>query len=314
MDTLNGLLAGIVADPVEETRWLVLADWLAENDDPRRGELLWIHRWLLSTCVYPEQHPQRAAFHARVVELLEAGVRPCVPQETLQIADGVEMTFSFIPPHTFRMGRVNGEYWGIPAHVVTLTRGFYLGVYPVTEKQWFAVTGETSPYFEGDNRPVIGVTWEECRAFCVEVSKRTGRTLSLPTAAQWEAACRAGTTTEFHTGDGEAAMRKAGWYCENRKMYPDWVSLPVGQLLPNAWGLYDMHGNVWEFCQDFWGPYPTGYVIDPTGPELDTHRVIRGGCLAIKAEYCSSPYRTFCEPDINGGSVGFRVALALPGG
>src|SRR5262245_29137639 len=282
MDTLNALLAGIVSDPVEEARWLVLADWLMENDDPRRGELLWIHRWLLSTCVYPERHPQRAGFHARMVELLEAGVRPCVPQETLEIAEGVEMTFSFIPPHTFRMGRVDWKDWGTRAHFVTLSRGFYLGVSTVTQEQWEAVTGTNPVYNSKDvSQPVSKVTWEECRAFCVELSKRTGRTLTIPTSAQWEAACRAGTTTEFYTGDGEAALKKAGWYYENGKDYPGQELMPVGQLLPNAWGLYDMHGNVWEFCQDFYGDYPTGHVTDPSGPESGTHRVRRGGCMGI---------------------------------
>ena len=102
MTTLDALLAGIVADPLEETQWLVLADYLEENDDPRRAELLRLHRKLFATCCKPEKHPQRAEWHARVTALLVAGVRPCVPQETLELPGSVRVTFSFVPPRDRR--------------------------------------------------------------------------------------------------------------------------------------------------------------------------------------------------------------------
>ena len=118
----DGLLTGIVSDPCEETRWLVLADWLEENDDSRRAELLRLHRRLLATCCEPDLHPERAAWQARVVELLVAGVRPCVPQHALELPGGIPLTGSFIPPGSFLMGGKVEDDEG-PVHRVTLTRG-----------------------------------------------------------------------------------------------------------------------------------------------------------------------------------------------
>src|SRR5437764_6720420 len=134
---LEDLLRAIVADPQAEDRYLVLADWLEEHDDPRRAELLRLHRSLLATCCEPDRHPERAAWQARIVELLGLGVRPCVPQRTVTLDEGVEMTFSFIPPGTFLMGSPEDEqgrgFWeGVDEarHPVTLGRGFWLGVRP----------------------------------------------------------------------------------------------------------------------------------------------------------------------------------------
>jgi uncharacterized protein (TIGR02996 family) len=123
-----------LADPLDEDRWLVLADWLEEHDDPRRGQLLRPHRKLLATCCEPEQHPKRAAWQARIVTLLAEGVRPCVPQRTVVLGDGVPMTFSFIPPGSFLMGSPESEEGRAAPetqHRVTLTKGFWLGVQPL---------------------------------------------------------------------------------------------------------------------------------------------------------------------------------------
>src|SRR4051794_5742925 len=140
---LEGLLHAIVADPLAEPRYLVLADWLEENDDPGRAELLRLHRKLLATGCEPDLHPERAAWQARVVELIGQGVRPCVPQRTVVLGDGVEMTFSFIPPGTFLMGSPpQEEGWkdSEVLHRVTVTKAFWLGTHPVTKGQWRAVT------------------------------------------------------------------------------------------------------------------------------------------------------------------------------
>src|SRR5436309_1085636 len=128
---LEHLLRAIVADPQAEDRWLVLADWLEEHDDPRRAELLRLHRRLLATCCEPDEHPERAAWQGRVVELLGQGVRPCVPRRTISLGGGVEMTFAFIPPGSFLMGSPESEEGrtdGEVRHRVTLTTGFWLGV------------------------------------------------------------------------------------------------------------------------------------------------------------------------------------------
>jgi uncharacterized protein (TIGR02996 family) len=126
---LQGLLQAIVENPLDEATYLVLADWLEEHDDPRRAELLRLHRRLLATCCEPDQHRGRASWQAQIVELLSQ-VRPCVPQRSAVLAKGVEMTFNFIPPGTFLMGRPEGEHGGaeeVPQHLVTLSKGFFLG-------------------------------------------------------------------------------------------------------------------------------------------------------------------------------------------
>src|SRR3954463_8331598 len=150
MTDCDALLAGIVADPLEETRWLVLADWLEENDDPRRAELLRLHRRLLSTCCEPDAHPERADWQARVTELLVVGVRPCVPQHTLELPGGVPLVGSFVPPGSFLMGGTDTEFNSEkPVHRVTLTEGLFLGVHPVTQAQWKAVMGTEPSRFKG---------------------------------------------------------------------------------------------------------------------------------------------------------------------
>ncbi|HEY1190132.1 MAG TPA: TIGR02996 domain-containing protein, partial [Gemmata sp.] len=141
MSTLDALLAAIVADPCEETRWLVLADWLQENDQPDRAELLGLHRKMIATCLEPDAHPERAGWQARMVELLVAGVRPCVPQETLTLPGGVSMTFSFIPPGSFLMGSENGNSDERPVRLVAVDRALFLGTASVTQAQWAAVMG-----------------------------------------------------------------------------------------------------------------------------------------------------------------------------
>src|SRR5262245_61309850 len=157
MNTLDALLAGIVADPLEETRWLVLADWLEENDDPRRAELLRLHRQLIATCCDPDAHPERLAWQARMVELLEHGIKPCVPQITIELPGRVGLTLSFIPPGAFIAGSREDEdanYWERPAHRLALESGFYMGIHPVTQAQWAATTGASPSQFKGEDRPV----------------------------------------------------------------------------------------------------------------------------------------------------------------
>src|SRR3954453_17340709 len=169
MILLDGLLDAIVADPLAEDRFLVLADWLEENDDPRRAELLRLHRRLLAACCVPEEYPERAEWHAKVVELIGQGVRPCVPQRTVVLGEGVEMGFSFIPPGSFLMGSPPGEEERNDdevLHRVELTKGFWLGIYPVTQGQWKTVMGSNPSEFQGDDRPVERVYWNDCRAFC----------------------------------------------------------------------------------------------------------------------------------------------------
>jgi len=205
MSVLDSLLAEIVADPHEETRWLVLADWLEENDDPRRAELLRLHRKLLATCCEPDEHPERTIWHSRIVSLIADGVQPCVPQKKLMLPGKVPMTFAFIPPGSFRMGSDHPESYPFeqPVHTVTLTKGYFMGIHCVTQAQWMTVMGTNPSAFNRDSRPVEQVSWDDCQEFCVELSAHLGRqsAVLLPTEAEWEYACRAGTTTEYHFGN-----------------------------------------------------------------------------------------------------------------
>ncbi len=181
----------------------------------------------------------------------------------------------------------------------------------MTQEQYERVMGPgTNPSARKGEpaRPVENVTWQEARDFCTRLSERpeekaAGRRYRLPTEAEWEYACRAGTTTPFSCGDqltGERANCNGG---------EDGGPVPVGSYPPNAWGLYDMHGNVAEWCADGHGPYPEGPLRDPTGPETGLSRVVRGGSWADPPSECRSAARGLERPAARSGRVGFRVVL-----
>jgi uncharacterized protein (TIGR02996 family) len=316
MSTLDALLAGIVADPLEETRWLVLADWLEENDDPRRGELLRFHRNMLATCCDPDAHPERAEWQARVTELLVTGVRPCVPRHALALPGGVPLVGAFIAPGSFVRGGAF-QHSENPAHRVTLTRGWYMGVFTVTQAQWGAVMGTDPSKFKGANRPVEMVSWDECQAFCDRATDHLdGRVVvRLPTEAEWGYACRAGTTTHFHFGavpstdlmnyNGERTFNGSLPGTQRKE------TTPVGAFPPNSWGLHEMHGNVWEWCADWSALLVVEDQIDPyisTRRERSYHVMRGGGCLNVP-EMCRSAARCWGAPPSRASYVGFRVAF-----
>ncbi|MFO0822801.1 MAG: SUMF1/EgtB/PvdO family nonheme iron enzyme [Gemmataceae bacterium] len=316
MNERDAMFSGILKDPCDDTGWLALADWLDENDDdPQRGELVRLHRKLLATCCEPEEHPERAGWQSRLVELLVAGVQPCVPRRTLTLPGGLPMTFSFIPPGSFLMGGKEND-WEKPVHLVTLKKGFFLGVYPVTQKQWQAVMGNAPSHFKGAKRPVEQVSWEDCQEFCKKVTAELkGGRVELPTEAEWEWACRAGTTTEYHFGDVPNAdlanyNGQHSWNGspkgKNRKKTSE-----VGSFPSNPWGLYDMHGNVWEWCSDWYGDYPTTEQTDPPGQSNGQYRVLRGGSWCEYPEYCRAAGRTRRRPALRSRDIGFRVCFRL---
>jgi uncharacterized protein (TIGR02996 family) len=316
MDTLGALLAGIVAEPQEEARWLVLADWLEEFDDPRRAELLRLHRRLLATSCEPSAHPERAEWQARAVELLTAGVRPCVPQCVLTLSDHLTLTGSFVPPGSFLMGGIV-EDSERPVHRVSLTSGFYLGIYPVTGTQWTAVMGTEPGHFKGANQPAERVSWDDCREFCAKLTARLGgwATVRLPTEAEWEYGCRAGTTTAYHFGDvpNTRLVNYNGnevWNGSARGPYRPYTTI-VGSFPPNAWGLYDMHGNVWEWCRDWFGDYSVSEQTDPQGQSSGDRRVQRGGCYRHSPVFCRAASRNGSTPASRFTNVGFRVCFHL---
>jgi formylglycine-generating enzyme required for sulfatase activity len=198
-----------------------------------------------------------------------------------------------------------------PAHLVTISRPFYMGKYEVTQEEYLQIMGNNPSWFKGPKNPVELVSWDDAQEFCKKVSQLTGKTVRLPTEAQWEYACRAGTKTRFWTrfysGDAAGDLDGVAWYEENSRG----TTHPVGQKKPNAWDLYDLHGNVWEWCQDVYGPYKAGAVMDPEGPANGTRsRVLRGGAWSYYPGGCLPAYRVYDTPNHGSYYFGFRIVLA----
>ena len=203
------------------------------------------------------------------------------------------ITFILVEPGEFMMGSL-----------VQLTKPFYLGETEVTQAQWEKMMGNAPSYFKGDTLPVEQVSWNDCQ----EYLKNAGSGYRLPTEAEWEYACRAGTKTRFHSGNSDFNLASAAWYKNNSGKQTH----PVAQRQANAWGFYDMHGNVWEWCADWVGDYPQGVVEDPQGPSSGTFRVLRGGSWDCTPRYCRSAFRGSFKPDYRFSSYGFRVVRTLP--
>ncbi|MDB4621741.1 SUMF1/EgtB/PvdO family nonheme iron enzyme, partial [Rubripirellula sp.] len=224
------------------------------------------------------------------------------------ITNSIGMELKLIPSGTFTMGE-NKD-----AHEVTLTKPFMLGVHVVTQEQYEQLMGVNPSYHKGSNNPVENVSWEDAVEFCRKLSelpaeKAAGRVYRLPTEAEWEYACRAGTTTKYSFGDDSSELGDYAWVSGNSGN----TTHPVGGKQPNAWGLYDMHGNIWEWCQDWYGDYHGSALPDPTGPASGSSRVFRGGSWGSTAELCQSAYRDWSLPSYRDDYLGFRVSLSPSG-
>jgi formylglycine-generating enzyme required for sulfatase activity len=230
------------------------------------------------------------------------------PKElAVDLGKGIHLEMLLIPAGEFMMGTPG--YIGIEKHRVRITRPFYLGKYLVTQEQWEAVMGNNPSHFKGPNNPVESISWNDCQQFLDKLNAKThpgGGKFRLPTEAQWEYACRAGSTTKYCFGDDESRSGKYAWYRENSGSRAH----PVGEKKPNAWGLYDMHGNVWQWCADWFdnGYYAKSPVNDPTGPTGGSFRVIRGGSWDYAAWRCGSARRNIGSLELRDNSVGFRVS------
>ncbi len=218
----------------------------------------------------------------------------------------LEMTFVYIPPGKFVMGDENNG----PIHEVNLTAGFLMQTTPVTQAQWEAVMENNPSCFKncGKNCPVEEVSWNDIQSFIQKLNEMENENYDLPTEAQWEYACRAGSTTRYYFGDQESQLVEYGWFNKNS----NWKTHPVAQLNPNAWGLYDMHGNVWEWCRDWYCDYPDHSVTDPVGTDKGALRVLRGGSWGLVAVYCRTARRSRHEPNFRSDHDGFRL-VRLPG-
>ena len=197
-----------------------------------------------------------------------------------------------------------------PAHEVTLTKPFYMGKFEVTQEQYQQVMGLNPSAFKGRDLPVEQVSWDDAQEFCKKASEKTGLVVRLPTDAEWEHACRAGTKTTYYTGDAETDLERAAWYGKNSGN----TTHPVGQKVANAWGVYDAHGNVWEWCADWYEAYEAykaEAVVDPQGPAQGQYRVLRGGSWLNSPRICRSAYRLWNSPDSR-HFFGFRVVAVAP--
>jgi formylglycine-generating enzyme required for sulfatase activity len=229
------------------------------------------------------------------------------PDKTL--ANSIGMEFVLLPAGTFTMGSEDGESDERPPHQVTISRPFYLGKYEVTQGQWRAVMGNNPSLFQGDARlPVEQVWWSDVNDFIGKLNaKEGGNRYRLPTEAEWEYAARAGSTSAYSFGNEVSRLGEYAWYRDNS----GGKTHPVGQLKPNAWGLYDMHGNVMEWVQDWYGRYPAEPVTNPQGPASGSHRMRRGGAWNSVAAVCRSTNR-YSVPGFRDDFLGFRLVRTVP--
>ncbi|HOX07295.1 MAG TPA: formylglycine-generating enzyme family protein [Planctomycetota bacterium] len=243
----------------------------------------------------------------------EAAAKLGVPVEkTVDLGDGVKLELLLIPAGRFKMGSPADEKARDEdemQHWVVITRPFYIGKYEVTQEQWEKVMGTNPCEFKGVKNPVSNVSWNSCQEF--------GRKLNglgidkgqfrLPTEAEWEWACRAGTRTRFCSGAADEVLADYAWF----DAAPGGRCHPVGMRKPNAWGLHDMHGNVWEWCEDWYdrGYYAKSPRCDPTGPVAGAERVSRGGAWCHRTWFCRSSQRAADAPTVADDSVGFRLVL-----
>jgi uncharacterized protein (TIGR02996 family) len=337
MSTEDDLLAGIAAHPGEDDRWLILADWLEDQQDPR-AELARL-RYLLHA---EPDHPDRAARIARQFALLDSGLAPVAP--TITTASG--MAFALVQAGSFWMGSSPSEDDrgdDETRHRVTLTRPFGLGVYPVTVAEFRRFVLATNhvtdaerngggfgllrggwrqdaafswraPGFDQESKqPVVCVSWNDAQAMIAWLNaqeKETGLVYALPTEAQWEYACRAGTETARFWGDSEERIRTYAWFTGNANQR----TRPVQTKKPNPWGLYHTIGLVWEWCADCPRAFTGDAVVDPVGANTNEapQHPVRGGSWGNTPDLCRAAYRVSYGRQTAWSAYGFRLAMALP--
>jgi uncharacterized protein (TIGR02996 family) len=332
----EAFLQALHAEPNDETTWLALADWLEEDGQTERAELVRLVRRLRVLPVMRRDR-ERVRLENRVAELLRSGVRPVVPE----VVNSIGMRLALIPSGRFRMGSPSSEKDRLdhegPVHEVEITRPFYLGVFAVTQAEYERVVGSNPSWFcaTGGGRddvagmdtsvfPVDQVNQEDAIAFLERLSalpeeKEQGRKYRLPSEAEWEYACRGGSasSTAFAFGHRLSSFQANflgivpyGGAKEGPHLHRP---CPVGSYAPNAFGLYDMHGNVWQWCLDWFEEnyYANSPREDPLGPSEGSRRVIRGSGCRAKGRDCRSACRYYTDSADRHPHLGFRVALVL---
>jgi len=260
--------------------------------------------------------PKTASVHAVAEQVLQQSIELLNGSSktiALSLGNGAYMEFVLIPSGSFMMGDDGGTSWERPVHKVNITKPFWIGKYEVTQEQWQAVMGSNPSSFKGPKNPVENISWQDCQEFLKKMNekfKSSCLNFSLPTEAQWEYACRAGSTTRYFFGDSEVNLGEYAWIGRNN---PENTTHPVGQKNPNAWGLYDIYGNVLELCSDRLdgGYYAVSPLNDPTGPSTGLNPVVRGGAYGDP----DFKYRSACRvgaptTTIRVSWMGCRVVVA----
>lgn len=230
-----------------------------------------------------------------------------------RFTNDIDMIFVRIPAGEFWRGSLDSDSQASgrekPQHRVTISQPFYLAIHPVTQEQWESVMGKNPSQFKGDpQRPVENVSWHDVQQFLERLSASDNRIYTLPSEAQWEYACRAGSTGMYCFGDDISLLSAYAWYSENA----DNTTHRVGQKQANVWNLYDMHGNVWEWCQDFYDDYSVAATTDPCGPRAGSDRIIRGGSWYYGGQDARAAFRDAASPGDRNGLLGFRCVASSP--
>ena len=245
----------------------------------------------------------------KVAEALHTAVH-----NELDLGAGVKMQLVPIRAGEFQMGLRAADppvtastLSSVPQHPVRITRPFYIGECEVTQEQYQAVMGSNPSRYQGGRRPVESVSWNDADEFCRKLSAKTGLDVRLPTEAEWEYACSAGSGGVFYFGDSSSRLGEYAWYVGNSGS----TTQPVGQKKPNAWGLYDMHGNVWEWCRDWYARTLPGEARDdPVGPAQGDHRVARGAASPSSASEMRCAVRYYRRPTFTASYLGFRAVVS----
>ena len=243
---------------------------------------------------------------------------PAVPSNTISddvitipVKDGICIEMVKVEGGTFMMGATsemkNPNSNEKPVHQVTLTNDYYMGKYEVTQALWQAVMGSNPSEYKGDNLPVETVSWNDCQKFISKLNSLTGRMFRLPTEAEWEYAARGGKESRGYQYSGSSNISDVAWYDENSGS----KTHPVGTKQANELGIYDMTGNVWEWCSDWYGSYSSSSQTNPTGSDSGSARVSRGGGWNCNASYCRLSVRFYYTPDFRLDILGLRLALSV---
>ena len=287
------------------------ADYGVESVEKNRTYVLVLNQMGMSS------NPADVSTTASTVSVSPVQV-PAVPSNTISddvitipVKDGICIEMVKVEGGTFMMGATsemkNPNSNEKPVHQVTLTNDYYMGKYEVTQALWQAVMGSNPSEYKGDNLPVETVSWNDCQKFISKLNSLTGRMFRLPTEAEWEYAARGGKESRGYQYSGSSNISDVAWYDENSGS----KTHPVGTKQANELGIYDMTGNVWEWCSDWYSSYSSSSQTNPTGSDSGSARVSRGGGWNCNASYCRLSVRFYYTPDFRLDILGLRLALSV---